>query len=119
MTGMSARQFERLISRKMLQKITHEVEGGIMRKLSQSLPKKSDASMPIVPGIAAMDFRVESAPDHELSYSRFNSGYRWTTFYMGQSLSIRWDCPYCGAEHALTVKTCDCCGARRRREYVH
>ena len=47
------------------------------------------------------------------------SGKRWSMWRMGAPIGPSWECPYCGADHELTVKTCDCCGARRRQEYVH
>ena len=45
--------------------------------------------------------------------------YQWTPSYIASTPYSHWECPYCGADHELTAKICDCCGARRRQEYVY
>ncbi len=62
------------------------------------------------------EFRAESSHTHSLGVP---SGKRWSTFYTRAQIGPFWHCPYCDADHELTAKLCDCCGARRRREYVN
>lgn len=98
MAGMSARQFEDNIKGKLRKQFRGAMAGSA---------NTHDYSRSV----------LWSGHTHSLDVA--DQGKRWTTFYAGQLPSTLWQCPYCGADHELTVKVCDGCGARRRQEYVH
>ncbi len=138
MTGTSARQFEGDIKERLKRGMEKEfargfplqdliragqIAGGISGCI-KSIISLEDANrwhaqqvFPQAPHSHVHSLVPTGTHAHEIDYSVVNPALRWTTSYVG-GFAAQWECPYCGANHDLAVKLCDCCGARRRREYV-